>query len=124
MHERQRYELDEAAGELRRNGSLVRLPRQPFQVLQLLVRNAGQVADRNRIRREVWGETVVDFDRSLNVCIAQIRAALQLRESPHCEQRRDGHTADQCRAASTPRASLDAKWWKNAPLVTPACAHS
>jgi DNA-binding winged helix-turn-helix (wHTH) protein/TolB-like protein/Flp pilus assembly protein TadD len=70
------FELDNAAGELRRNGSLVRLPPQPFQVLQLLARNSGEVVDRDRIRREVWGETAVDFDRSLNVCIAQIRAAL------------------------------------------------
>jgi len=70
------FELDAAAGELRRNGSVVRLPPQPFQVLQLLARHAGGVVDRDRIRREVWGETAVDFDRSLNVCIAQIRAAL------------------------------------------------
>jgi DNA-binding winged helix-turn-helix (wHTH) protein/TolB-like protein len=70
------FELDGAAGELRRNGSLVRLPPQPFQVLQLLARHPGDVVDRDRIRREVWGETAVDFDRSLNVCIAQIRAAL------------------------------------------------
>jgi len=70
------FELDAAAGELRRNGSLVRLPPQPFQVLQLLAHNAGDLVDRDRIRREVWGETAVDFDRSLNVCIAQIRAAL------------------------------------------------
>jgi DNA-binding winged helix-turn-helix (wHTH) protein/TolB-like protein/thioredoxin-like negative regulator of GroEL len=70
------FELDEAAGELRRNGSIVRLPPQPFQVLQLLVHNEGELVDRERIRREVWGETAVDFDRSLNVCVAQIRAAL------------------------------------------------
>jgi DNA-binding winged helix-turn-helix (wHTH) protein/TolB-like protein/Flp pilus assembly protein TadD len=70
------FELDAAAGELRRNGSLVRLPPQPFQVLQLLARHSGGVVERDRIRREVWGETAVDFDRSLNVCIAQIRAAL------------------------------------------------
>jgi DNA-binding winged helix-turn-helix (wHTH) protein/TolB-like protein/Tfp pilus assembly protein PilF len=70
------FELDQAAGELRRNGSVVRLPPQPFQVLQLLAHNSGEVVDRDRIRREVWGETAVDFDRSLNVCIAQIRSAL------------------------------------------------
>jgi DNA-binding winged helix-turn-helix (wHTH) protein/TolB-like protein/Tfp pilus assembly protein PilF len=70
------FELDPAAGELRRNGSLVRLPPQPFRVLQLLVQNPGEVIDRNRIRAEVWGDTAVDFDRSLNVCIAQIRTAL------------------------------------------------
>ena len=70
------FELDESSGELRRNGSLVHLPPQPFQILMLLARNAGEVVERNRIRREVWGDTAVDFDRSLNVAIAQIRSAL------------------------------------------------
>jgi DNA-binding winged helix-turn-helix (wHTH) protein/Tfp pilus assembly protein PilF/TolB-like protein len=70
------FELDERAGELRRNGALVRLAPQPFQVLSILARNSGEVIDRDRLRREVWGETTVDFDRSLNVCIAQIRTAL------------------------------------------------
>src|SRR3954463_2930928 len=70
------FELDENAGELRRNGAVVRLPPQPFQVLRLLAQNSGQVVDRDRLRREVWGETSVDFDRSLNVCVAQIRTAL------------------------------------------------
>jgi DNA-binding winged helix-turn-helix (wHTH) protein/TolB-like protein len=70
------FELDENAGELRRNGGLVRLPPQPFQILLLLARNSGEVIDRDRLRREVWGDTTVDFDRSLNVCIAQIRTAL------------------------------------------------
>lgn len=70
------FELDERAGELRRNGALVRLSPQPFQVLTILARHSGEVIDRDRLRREVWGETTVDFDRSLNVCIAQIRTAL------------------------------------------------
>src|SRR5690349_24450971 len=70
------FEVDEHAGELRRNGTLVRLPPQPFQVLLLLARNPGEVIGRDRLRREIWGDTIVDFDRSLNVCIAQIRTAL------------------------------------------------
>jgi DNA-binding winged helix-turn-helix (wHTH) protein/TolB-like protein/tetratricopeptide (TPR) repeat protein len=70
------FELDRTSGELRRNGTLIHLPPQPLQILALLIANAGQVVDRERIRREVWGETAVDFDRSLNVAIAQIRSAL------------------------------------------------
>jgi DNA-binding winged helix-turn-helix (wHTH) protein/tetratricopeptide (TPR) repeat protein len=70
------FELDEQAGELRRNGGLVKLAPQPFQVLTILARSSGEVVDRDRLRREVWGETTVDFDRSLNVCVAQIRTAL------------------------------------------------
>jgi DNA-binding winged helix-turn-helix (wHTH) protein/TolB-like protein/Flp pilus assembly protein TadD len=70
------FELHEASGELRRNGSLVHLAPQPFQILTLLVRNSGEVIGRGRIREEVWSGTTVDFDRSLNVAIAQIRSAL------------------------------------------------
>lgn len=70
------FELDQSSGELRRNGSPVHLPPQPFQILTLLARNAGEVVDRGRIRREVWGDTTVDFDRSLNVAVAQIRSVL------------------------------------------------
>jgi DNA-binding winged helix-turn-helix (wHTH) protein/TolB-like protein len=70
------FELDESSGELRRNGTLIHLPPQPLQILKLLIGNAGEVVDRDRIRREVWGATAVDFDRSLNVAVAQIRSAL------------------------------------------------
>jgi|SRR5579871_4222383 len=70
------FELDDPAGELRRNGTLVHLPPQPFQILKLLIDNAGEIIDRDRIRQEIWNETTVDFDRSLNVAIAQIRAVL------------------------------------------------
>src|SRR5258708_5953261 len=56
---------------------LVKLPPQPFQVLQLLAANSGELQTREQIQREVWGnDTFVDFDRNLNVCMAQIRAAL------------------------------------------------
>jgi DNA-binding winged helix-turn-helix (wHTH) protein/TolB-like protein/Tfp pilus assembly protein PilF len=70
------FEIDCVSGELRRNGSLVRLQPQPFKVLLLLARNPGEIVDRDRLRQEIWGGTTVDFDRSLNVCIAQIRSAL------------------------------------------------
>ncbi len=70
------FEIDAATGELRRNGGSVRLQPQPFKVLLLLARNPGGIVDRDWLRREIWGGTTVDFDRSLNVAIAQIRAAL------------------------------------------------
>jgi TolB-like protein/thioredoxin-like negative regulator of GroEL len=55
---------------------LVRLQPQPFKLLLLLARNPGEIVDRDWLRREIWGGTIVGFDRSLNVCIAQIRSAL------------------------------------------------
>ena len=71
------FELDLRHEELRRAGVLIRLSPQQFKVLRYLAERSGQVATREEIQREVWGsETFVDFDRGLNVCIAQIRAAL------------------------------------------------
>jgi TolB-like protein/DNA-binding winged helix-turn-helix (wHTH) protein/Tfp pilus assembly protein PilF len=71
------FELDLQNGELRRAGVLIKVSPQQLQVLQLLAENAGQVLTREEIQREVWGTDVfVDFDRNLNVCVAQIRGAL------------------------------------------------
>lgn len=71
------FELDPDALELRRSGSLVRLQRQPFRLLLLLVRRAGEVLHRNAIEKEIWGDQIhVDFEGGLNFCIKQIRAAL------------------------------------------------
>ena len=71
------FELDPATSELRKNGALVKLQSQQFQLLALLVVRANQVVSREEIRRTLWGnETFVDFDRSINFCVNQIRRAL------------------------------------------------
>jgi TolB-like protein/DNA-binding winged helix-turn-helix (wHTH) protein/Tfp pilus assembly protein PilF len=71
------FELDLQKHELRRAGVLLKLSPQQFQVLRLLAENTGQLQTREDIQREVWGtDTFVDFDRNLNVCVAQIRATL------------------------------------------------
>jgi DNA-binding winged helix-turn-helix (wHTH) protein len=55
----------------------VRLRPQPARVLeQFLVRHGGLVS-REELRRSIWPDgTYVHFDRGLNSCIKQIRAAL------------------------------------------------
>src|SRR5215471_637730 len=71
------FELDAGAGELRRSGDLIHLAPQPFKVLDLLVRRAGQVLTRAEIRDHVWcDDTLVDFEQGLNFCVRQIREAL------------------------------------------------
>src|SRR5215475_9652011 len=70
------FELDTAAGELRRQGDRVKLPPQPFRVLELLVRHRGEVLTRNDIRDRIWSDSFVDFEQGLNFCIRQIREAL------------------------------------------------
>ena len=75
------YELDTVAGELRRNGSRLKLQPQPFKLLTLLVRRPGALVTREEIRQELWEDgTYVDFDQAVNFCIKQIRDAL--RDSP------------------------------------------
>ncbi|HYA96634.1 MAG TPA: winged helix-turn-helix domain-containing protein [Methylomirabilota bacterium] len=72
------FELDSATGELRREGTLVKLQPQPAQLLACLVERAGEVVSREDLRQAVWGaETFVDFDSGLNFCISQIRTALR-----------------------------------------------
>jgi TolB-like protein/DNA-binding winged helix-turn-helix (wHTH) protein/Flp pilus assembly protein TadD len=71
------FELDVKAEELRKAGTPVKLQPQPFRVLVMLVRNAGELVTRDSIRQEIWGsDTFVDFDQSLNFCIKQIRNVL------------------------------------------------
>ena len=71
------FELDLAAGELRRNAGRVRLQPQPFKLLALLVRRGGVLVGREEIRSELWADgTFVDFDQSVNFAIKQIREVL------------------------------------------------
>ncbi len=71
------FEMDSESGELRRQGRRVHITAQPFAILWLLASRAGDVVSRDELRREVWGPaTFVEFDRSLNFCIATIRATL------------------------------------------------
>jgi DNA-binding winged helix-turn-helix (wHTH) protein/tetratricopeptide (TPR) repeat protein len=72
-----RFTLELATGELKKNGLRVKLPPQPAKVLVFLVRRAREIVTREEIRDHIWStETFVDFDKGLNFCIKQIRAAL------------------------------------------------
>src|SRR5689334_11360319 len=71
------FELDLAAGELRRSG--VRLPVQgrPLQVLAVLLRMRGQIVTRDQLRAELWpADTFVDFEHGVRNAVARLRAAL------------------------------------------------
>src|ERR1700756_5742869 len=72
-----RFELDLKAGELRRNGSKIRLQEQPFQILVCLLEHPGEVVTREELQRKLWpANTFVDFDHSLNAAIRRLRDAL------------------------------------------------
>jgi DNA-binding winged helix-turn-helix (wHTH) protein len=71
------FEVDLAAGELRKNGSRIRLQEQPFQILVYLLDRAGDVVTREELRQKLWpADTFVDFDHSLNTAINKLREAL------------------------------------------------
>jgi Tol biopolymer transport system component/DNA-binding winged helix-turn-helix (wHTH) protein len=71
------FEADLRAGELRRNGSKIRLQDQPFQVLAFLLEHPGQLVTREELHSRLWpADTFVDFDHGLNAAIKRLRDAL------------------------------------------------
>lgn len=72
------FELRPAAEELRRNGTVIRLPHQPLRILTMLVERAGEVVTREEIRAALWSEeTFVDYEQGINTAIRRIRFALR-----------------------------------------------
>ena len=71
------FEADLRAGELRRNGSKVKLQEQPFQILAMLLERPGEIVTREELRARLWSaNTFVDFDHGLNSAIRRLRDAL------------------------------------------------
>jgi DNA-binding winged helix-turn-helix (wHTH) protein len=70
------YELDRSAMELRKNGRPIRLQEQPCRVLAILAERPGELVTREQLQMQIWGDTFVDFERSLNKAVNRIREAL------------------------------------------------
>jgi serine/threonine protein kinase/DNA-binding winged helix-turn-helix (wHTH) protein/tetratricopeptide (TPR) repeat protein len=71
------FELDLRSGELFKSGQRIVLQEQPFQVLQILLENAGTITTREEIQHKLWpNDTVVEFDHSINAAIKKLRDAL------------------------------------------------
>jgi DNA-binding winged helix-turn-helix (wHTH) protein/Tol biopolymer transport system component len=71
------FDLDVNSGELRKAGVPIKLRYQAMEVLIMLTKRPGQVVTREEIRERLWSDdTFVDFERSINFCINQIRTAL------------------------------------------------
>jgi len=70
------FEFAVRAGELRKNGEVLRLQYQPLRVLQVLLEYSGEVVTRDEFRERVWPEdSVRDCDNSLRVAVAKLRQA-------------------------------------------------
>jgi TolB-like protein/DNA-binding winged helix-turn-helix (wHTH) protein/tetratricopeptide (TPR) repeat protein len=71
------FELDTRTGDLRKRGKRIRLGPQPVSLLTLLASRPGQLVTREEIRRHLWGGgVVVEYERSINACLAHLRAML------------------------------------------------
>jgi len=77
------FELDTRTGDLRKRGKRIRLAPQPASLLTLLATRPGQLVTRDEIRRHLWADgVVVEYERSLNACLAHLRATLGDRADP------------------------------------------
>jgi DNA-binding winged helix-turn-helix (wHTH) protein/TolB-like protein len=72
-----RFELDQVAGELYRDGKRVPLQEQPRQVLVALLEHPGEIVTRDALRDRLWkSDTFVDFEHGLNTAVKKARHAL------------------------------------------------
>lgn len=71
------FELDLEAGQLYKNGRVVRLQPKPFKLLCLLAEKTGTLVTREEIQKALWSsDTFVDFEQGVNFAIKQVRDAL------------------------------------------------
>ena len=79
------FEINLAEAEVRRHGIRLKLQEKPFQLLAKLLERPGAIVTRDELREKLWAEdTYVDFERSLNVAMSKLRAALgENPDSPH-----------------------------------------
>ena len=70
------FEVDLRTGELRKDGTRLKLTGQPFQVLTILLEQPGEVVTREELQKRLWPDTFVDVDHNLNTAINKIREVL------------------------------------------------
>ena len=71
------FEVDLAAGELRKSGIRVKLQERPFQILSVLLEQPGEIVTREQLEKRLWpADTFVDFEHGMNTAITKLRQAL------------------------------------------------
>lgn len=71
------FEADLHSQELRKEGVRLRLPRQSFQILKMLLERPGELVTREELRQALWrSDTFVDFEHGLNAAINRLRETL------------------------------------------------
>ncbi len=71
------FDVDLRAGELLKHGHKVKLQEKPFQILEILLEQPGEMVSREEVTKRLWpDDTFVDFERGLNTAIGKLRTAL------------------------------------------------
>lgn len=73
--------LNPASRQLSCNGEVVALTATEFQLLELLMRRAGEVVSKDELSREVLGKRLQMYDRSLDMHISNIRKKIAVYSS-------------------------------------------
>ena len=69
--------VDSARREVTVRGSVVAVPRKEFELLELLMHNAGRVLTRDQLISEVWGPDYVGDTKTLDVHVKRIRSKIE-----------------------------------------------
>src|SRR5512142_1809921 len=71
------FRADLRTRELWKEGIRLKLAGQPFQVLEILLNNPGELVTRDELKERMWpGDTFVDFSHGLNAAVNKLREAL------------------------------------------------
>jgi TolB-like protein/DNA-binding winged helix-turn-helix (wHTH) protein len=71
------FVVDTSASEVRKQGVRIKVQDKPFQLLVLLLENAGKITTREELRRGLWpSDTFVNFDANLKTTVNKLRQAL------------------------------------------------
>jgi Tol biopolymer transport system component/DNA-binding winged helix-turn-helix (wHTH) protein len=71
------YEADLPSGELRKNGTRIKIQDLPLRLMSVLAENAGQVVTREELQKRLWpDDTFVNFEDGLNTAVRKLREAL------------------------------------------------
>jgi TolB-like protein/DNA-binding winged helix-turn-helix (wHTH) protein/Tfp pilus assembly protein PilF len=71
------FEVDRRTGELRKQGTRLRLRGRPIDILLTLLERPGELVTRDELRTRLWpADTFVDFDHGLHSAVNRLRESL------------------------------------------------
>src|SRR5215471_15726292 len=71
------FEFHRSLGELRKQGTRIRLQPKPMQILRALLEKPGEIVTRGDLKARLWpDDTYGDFESGLNTAVNRLRIAL------------------------------------------------